>query len=169
MTAGDAESGPLQGLKVVECATVVAAPLSGRLLADFGAEVIHVEHPEKGDHPRHFGFTVDGVNPWWKHYDRNKKLVTLDISKPAGRDVLFRLLEDTDIFIENFRPGRLEAWGIDYETLVTINPRLIMVRLTGRPPGGDRLQPRAGRRSPSAPASSSSASVTTGAALCPGT
>ena len=92
MTAGDAESGPLQGLKVVECATVVAAPLSGRLLADFGAEVIHVEHPEKGDHPRHFGFTVDGVNPWWKHYDRNKKLVTLDISKPAGRENKFSCL-----------------------------------------------------------------------------
>ena len=121
----------LQGLKVVECATVVAAPLSGRLLADFGAEVIHVEHPEKGDHLRQFGFTVDGVNPWWKYYDRNKKLVTLNISQPAGRDILFRLLEDADVFIENFRPGRLESWGIDYETLANINPRLIMVRLTG--------------------------------------
>lgn len=121
----------LQGLKVVECATVIAAPLCGRLMADFGAEVIHVEHPKKGDHLRQFGFTVDGVNPWWKSYARNKKLVTLDISKPPGREILLRMLEDADVFIENFRPGRLEQWGIDYETLSRINPRLIMVRLTG--------------------------------------
>ena len=121
----------LHGLKVVECATVIAAPLAGRLMADFGAEVIHVEHPEKGDHLRQFGFTVDGVNPWWKYYARNKKLVTLNISKPDGRDILFRLLKDADVFIENFRPGRLEAWGIDPDTLAQINPRLIVVRLTG--------------------------------------
>ena len=121
----------LQGIKVVECATVVAAPLAGRFLADFGAEVIHVEHPTQGDHLRGFGFSVDGVNPWWKYYDRNKKLITLDISKPDGRDLLLRLLADADVFIENFRPGRLEAWGVDYETLAGLNPRLIMVRLTG--------------------------------------
>jgi len=121
----------LQGLKVVECATVIAAPLCGRLLADFGAEVIHVEHPQKGDDLRHFGFTQDGVNPWWKTYARNKKTVTLNISKPRGREILFRLLEDADIFIENFRPGRLEEWGIGYEELAEINPRLIMVRVSG--------------------------------------
>ncbi len=121
----------LQGLKVVECATVIAAPLCGRLLADFGAEVIHVEHPEKGDDLRQFGFTADGINPWWKYYARNKKLVTLNISKPQGREILFRLLEDTDIFIENFRPGRLEDWGIHYQDLAEINPRLIMVRVSG--------------------------------------
>jgi formyl-CoA transferase len=121
----------LQGLKVVECATVIAAPLCGRLLADFGAEVIHVEHPEKGDDLRHFGFTQDGVNPWWKCYARNKKMVTLNISKPQGRELLFRLLEDADIFIENFRPGRLEQWGITYEDLAELNPRLIMVRVSG--------------------------------------
>ena len=121
----------LHGLKVVECATVIAAPLCGRLLADFGAEVIHVEHPEKGDDLRHFGFTTDGINPWWKYYARNKKLVTLNISKPEGREILFRLLEDADIFVENFRPGRLEEWGIHYEDLAAINPRLIMVRVSG--------------------------------------
>lgn len=121
----------LQGLKVVECATVIAAPLCGRLMADFGADVIHVEHPKKGDHLRQFGFTVEGINPWWKYYARNKKLVTLDISKPKGRDILFRLLEDADVFVENFRPGRLEEWGIRYDDLSRINPGLIMVRLTG--------------------------------------
>lgn len=121
----------LSGLKVVECATVIAAPLSGRMLADFGAEVIHVEHPQKGDDLRHFGFTQDGVNPWWKTYARNKKTVTLNISKPKGRELLFRLLEDADIFIENFRPGRLEQWDIRYEDLAEINPRLIMVRVSG--------------------------------------
>lgn len=121
----------LQGLKVVECATVIAAPLCGRLMADFGAEVIHVEHPKTGDHLRQFGFAVEGINPWWKYYSRNKKLITLDISKPKGRDLLLRLLKDADIFIENFRPGRLEEWGIRYEDLSQINPRLIMVRVTG--------------------------------------
>ena len=121
----------LAGLKVVECATVIAAPLCGRLLADFGADVVHVEAPGKGDHLRNFGFMVDGINPWWKYYSRNKKLVTLDISKPKGRDVLLKLLSDADVFIENFRPGRLEEWGIRYEDLAAINPRLIMVRVTG--------------------------------------
>lgn len=125
------EQAALQGLKVVECATVIAAPLCGRMLADFGAEVIHVEPPGKGDHLRTFGFTVDGVNPWWKSYARNKKLITLDISKPRGRDILFELLKDADVFIENFRPGRLDQWAIRFEDLQEINPRLIMVRVTG--------------------------------------
>lgn len=121
----------LQGLKVVECATVVAGPLCGRLFGDFGADVIHIEHPKKGDPLRDFGFTVDGINPWWKYYDRNKKLVTLDISRPKGRAILFDILKDADIFIENFRPGRLEEWNILYEDLAAINPRLIMIRVTG--------------------------------------
>jgi crotonobetainyl-CoA:carnitine CoA-transferase CaiB-like acyl-CoA transferase len=125
------DTAALKGLKVVECATVIAAPLCGRLLADFGADVIHVEPPRKGDPLRKFGFTKDGINPWWKHYARNKRFVTLNISKPAGRDVLIRMLADADIFIENFRPGRLEEWGIHYEDLAKVNPRLIMVRVSG--------------------------------------
>jgi len=124
-------NGPLQGLVVVECATVVAAPLIGRILADFGAEVIHVEHPMKGDHLRHFGFSVEGINPWWKYYARNKKNISLDISKEKGRQILFSLLAKADVFIENFRPGRLEEWNIRYEDLKKINERLIMVRVTG--------------------------------------
>lgn len=131
MTQDENRATALQGLKVVECATVIAAPTCGRMLADFGAEVIHVEAPGKGDHLRNFGFTVDGVNPWWKYYARNKKLVTLNISKPRGRDILFDLLKDADVFIENFRPGRLEEWGIHFDDLQKINPRLIMVRVTG--------------------------------------
>jgi crotonobetainyl-CoA:carnitine CoA-transferase CaiB-like acyl-CoA transferase len=121
----------LAGLKVVECATVVAAPLCGRMLADFGAEVIHVEPPGKGDHLRNFGFEVDGINPWWKYYSRNKKLITLDISKPKGRAILLELLRNADIFIENFRTGRLDEWGIRFEDLQEINPRLIVTRVTG--------------------------------------
>jgi len=131
MTQDNNRTAALQGLKVVECATVVAAPLCGRMLADFGAEVIHVEAPGKGDHLRNFGFTVDGINPWWKYYARNKKLVTLNISKPRGKEILFDLLKDADVFIENFRPGRLEQWGIHFADLQKINPRLIMVRVTG--------------------------------------
>ncbi len=121
----------LQGLRVVECATVVAAPLIGRIMADFGAEVIHVEHPKAGDHLRQFGFSVKGINPWWKYYSRNKKCISLDISKEKGRNLLFSLLKDADVFIENFRPGRLEEWNIHYDDLAKINPRLIMVRVTG--------------------------------------
>ena len=121
----------LQGLKVVECATVVAAPLCGRLLADFGAQVLHVEHPQKGDPLRDFGFTKDGINPWWKYYGRNKKYITLDISKPKGKELLYQLLADADVFIENFRPGKLEEWGIHFEDLQKINPRLVMVRISG--------------------------------------
>jgi crotonobetainyl-CoA:carnitine CoA-transferase CaiB-like acyl-CoA transferase len=131
MSENNNRAAALRGLKVVECATVIAAPLCGRMLADFGAEVIHVEPPGKGDHLRNFGFAVDGINPWWKYYARNKKLITLDISKPKGRDILFDLLKDADVFIENFRPGRLDEWGIRFEDLQKINPRLIMVRVTG--------------------------------------
>jgi crotonobetainyl-CoA:carnitine CoA-transferase CaiB-like acyl-CoA transferase len=131
MTGIEAGAAALAGLKVVECATVIAAPLCGRMLADFGAEVIHVEPPGKGDHLRNFGFDVDGINPWWKYYSRNKKLITLDISKAAGREILLDLLKDADIFIENFRTGRLDDWGIRFEDLQKINPRLIMVRVTG--------------------------------------
>ncbi len=131
MTGIEAGAAALAGLKVVECATVIAAPLCGRMLADFGAEVIHVEPPGKGDHLRNFGFDVDGINPWWKYYSRNKKLITLDISKAAGREILLDLLKDADIFIENFRTGRLDEWGIRFEDLQKINPRLIMVSVTG--------------------------------------
>lgn len=128
---GEEEPRALQGLRVVECATVIAAPLIGRIMADFGAEVIHVEHPAKGDHLRLFGFSVDDINPWWKYYARNKKSITLDISKEKGRNLLFALLKDADVFVENFRPGRLEEWNIHYEDLAKMNPRLIMVRVTG--------------------------------------
>ena len=121
----------LTGLKVVECATVIAAPLCGRLLADFGAEVLHIETPIKGDHLRNFGFEVDGINPWWKTYARNKKLITLNISKEKGRNILFKLLEDADVFIENFRPGRLDDWGIDIAELQKKYPRLVIVRVSG--------------------------------------
>ncbi len=121
----------LTGLKVVECATVIAAPLCGRLLADFGAEVLHIETPIKGDHLRSFGFEVNGINPWWKTYARNKKLITLNISKMKGRNILFKLLEDADVFIENFRPGRLNDWGIDIEEIQKKYPKLIIVRVSG--------------------------------------
>lgn len=125
------KSDALTGLKVVECATVIAAPLCGRLLADFGAEVLHIETPVKGDHLRNFGFEVDGVNPWWKTYARNKKLITLNISKKKGRNILFKLLEDADVFIENFRPGRLDDWDINIEEIQKKYPRLIIVRVSG--------------------------------------
>jgi len=102
----------LQRLKIVECAQFVAAPLIGRMMADFGAEVIHVEHPVHSNQVRRFGFTKDGINPWWKYYSRNKKCITLDISKDKGRALLLQLLKDADVFIRKFPPGPFR--GMEY-------------------------------------------------------
>jgi crotonobetainyl-CoA:carnitine CoA-transferase CaiB-like acyl-CoA transferase len=120
----------LSGLKVIELATHFAAPLTGMLLGDFGAEVIKVEHP-RGDSIRHLGWSANGVSLWWKLLARNKKCVTLDLSKEKGQEILRRLVADADVLIENFRPGTLERWNVGYDDLRVVNPRLIMVRTTG--------------------------------------
>ena len=121
--------GPLDGVRVLDLTRLIAGNMLTLQLADFGAEVIKIETPGKGDPLR--AWQDDGIACHWKTYARNKKTVTLNISKPKGRELLFRLLEDADIFIENFRPGRLEQWDIRYEDLAEINPRLIMVRVSG--------------------------------------
>ena len=121
----------LEGLRVIELATIVAGPSTGKYLADFGAEVIKVEHPKTGDTTRNMGFKRDGVALWWKLIGRNKKPVTLNLSHPKGQEIARRLCADADVLIENFRPGTLERWGLGPEVLEGINPRLVVLRISG--------------------------------------
>lgn len=122
---------PLAGLRVLDLATLFAGPLAATMLGDFGAEVIKVEHPRKPDPSRGHGPSKDGIGLWWKLLGRNKRTLTLDLSAPGGRDVLLRLAAETDVVIENFRPGTLERWGLGWEELRAVNPRLVLARVTG--------------------------------------
>lgn len=121
---------PLQGLKVIDCATLFAGPLIGTFMADYGADVIKVEHPS-GDALRKTGLQKNGVPLWWKVAARNKRAITLNLNLAEGQVLMKRLVADADVLIENFRPGTMERWGLGWESLSAINPRLIMVRTTG--------------------------------------
>ena len=123
-------SGPYTGVKVVDAATLFAGPMLATLMGDFGADVIKVEHPQ-GDSLRSLGWEKDGVSLWWAVVNRNKRAVSLKLSHELGREAMLRLLEDADVLIENFRPGTMERWGLGWEVLHELNPRLIMVRVTG--------------------------------------
>lgn len=122
---------PLEGLNVVDIAVLFAGPTISQNLGDFGADVIKVEHPKLGDSLRSLGATKDGVPLWWKVTNRNKKCVTLDLSKSEGQTLLKELIADTDVLTENFRPGTLEKWGLGWDVLHAVNPRLVMVRVSG--------------------------------------
>lgn len=121
-------SGPLEGLRVIDAATLFAGPVIASLLGDFGADVIKIEHPD-GDALRKTGFTKDGVPLWWKVVARNKRCITLNLKN--GSDLFKKLVATADVLIENFRPGTLEKWGLGWEVLSALNPRLVMVRVTG--------------------------------------
>jgi crotonobetainyl-CoA:carnitine CoA-transferase CaiB-like acyl-CoA transferase len=125
------ETGPLDGLRVVDCATLFAGPLAATVLGDFGADVVKVEHPERPDPSRHHGAAKQGVGLWWKILGRNKRTITIDLGKTDGAGLLRRLLADSDVLIENFRPGTLERWGLSPESLLEANPRLVIARVTG--------------------------------------
>ena len=116
----------LQGVRVIDCSTVIAGPRIAMYLADFGADVIKVEHPERGDDARAFGFRKNGTSVYWKLVSRNKRHITLDLSKAP--DVARKLFATADVLIENFRPGTLERWGLAPDRL---DPQLIVVRVTG--------------------------------------
>jgi crotonobetainyl-CoA:carnitine CoA-transferase CaiB-like acyl-CoA transferase len=122
---------PLTGLRVLDLATLFAGPLAATMLGDFGAEVIKIEHPVKPDPSRGHGPSKDGVGLWWKLLGRNKRTITLDLSKPGGRETLLRLAATADVIIENFRPGTLEKWELGWEELSAANPRLVLARVTG--------------------------------------
>jgi crotonobetainyl-CoA:carnitine CoA-transferase CaiB-like acyl-CoA transferase len=122
---------PLEGLRVIEAATLFAAPISGMLLADYGADVVKLEHPRKPDPARGHGPSKDGVGLWFKTLARNKRLITLDLSHPDGREVFLRLVEGADVVIENFRPGTLERWRLGWDELSAANPQLVLARVSG--------------------------------------
>lgn len=120
----------LEGLRVLDLATFVAAPVCATLLGEFGAEVIKVEQPGVGDDLRRLGRRTDGVSLWWLAEARNKKSITCNLRAPEGQALIKRLIAQTDIVTENFRPGTLERWTLGYETLKQVNPQVIMVRIS---------------------------------------
>jgi crotonobetainyl-CoA:carnitine CoA-transferase CaiB-like acyl-CoA transferase len=121
---------PLEGIRVVELAQVVAGPFCGTLMAEFGAEVIKVEMPGKGDDLRRLGPGEDGSSYWFAVDNRGKKLMTLDLHTRDGQAIVEKLVAVSDVVLENFRPGVLERWGLGWEDLQRINPRLVMARVT---------------------------------------
>jgi formyl-CoA transferase len=122
---------PLQDLRVLELGTLLAGPFTGRMLGDFGAEIIKVEPPGKSDPMRDWGKAKDGIGLWWPIQSRNKKSITLNLREEGGQSILKELVKDCDVIIENFRPGTMEKWNLSYETLSEINPKIIMVRTSG--------------------------------------
>jgi len=143
MTAAATPDGlPLRRVKVLDASSILAGPTLAMMLGDFGADVIKIEHPQ-GDGMRHFGYDKDGVPLFWKVVNRNKRCITLNLSKPEGQAILKDLVRDADVLIENFRPGTMERWGLGYDALAAVNPRLVMVRVSGFGQTGP-LAPRPG-------------------------
>lgn len=122
---------PLEGWRVLDLATFIAAPFCASLLGDFGAEVIKVEMPGQGDHLRVTGKKLQGISLWWVAESRNKKSITCHLKKKEGQELILKLVQVSDILVENFRPGTLEKWNLGYENLKGVNPGLIIVRISG--------------------------------------
>jgi formyl-CoA transferase len=122
---------PLEGIKVIEMGQLIAGPFAAKILAEFGAEVIKIEPPVTGDPLRKWRLLHDGTSVWWAAQSRNKQSITLDLRQAEAHDVVKRLVKDADIVIENFRPGTLEKWGLGWKDLAAINPKLVMLRVSG--------------------------------------
>jgi len=127
----DARSGPLTDLKVLDISTVLAGPFAAQVLGDYGADVIKIEHPTKGDNLRGHGAQVQGEGLWWKIINRNKRHLALYLGHPEGAAIFTQLASEADVVIENFRPGTLERWGLGYDVLSADNPGLVLCRVTG--------------------------------------
>jgi formyl-CoA transferase len=123
--------GPLTGVKVIELGQLIAGPFAAKTLSDFGAEVIKIEPPKGGDPLRSWRLLKDGTSVWWQVQSRNKKSVALDLKDSQAQNIIRQLVKDADVLIENFRPGAMEGWGLGPEDLQAINPRLIMLRISG--------------------------------------
>jgi formyl-CoA transferase len=130
-TAQDRNRPLFEGLKVVEFAHMVAGPLAGTLLADLGADVVHVENPGTGDIARHLGVAKDGINLLWPVGSRNKRSVTLDLRALDGQELARELVSWADVVITNFRVETLEKWGMDWPAFRAVNPKLVMLQITG--------------------------------------
>jgi crotonobetainyl-CoA:carnitine CoA-transferase CaiB-like acyl-CoA transferase len=126
-----ADSGPLAGLRVIDVSTILAGPFAAQILGDFGADVLKVEHPNKGDGMRGHGLDKDGQPLWWKMVSRNKRTIGLYLGDPDGAQIFRQLAGTADVIIENFRPGTLERWGLGYDVLSKDNPGLVLLRVTG--------------------------------------
>ena len=122
---------PLSKLKVVEMGQLIAGPFAAKTLADFGADVIKIEPPKEGDALRKWRLLKDGTSVWWQVQSRNKKSLSLDLRKAEAQDIVRTLVKEADVLIENFRPGTLEGWGLDPEKLLQLNPKLIVLRISG--------------------------------------
>jgi formyl-CoA transferase len=122
---------PLAGLKVLELGQLIAGPFAAKTLADFGAEVIKIEPPGAGDPLRKWRLLLDGTSVWWQVQARNKLSVALDLKDPEAQDIVRRLAQESDVLVENFRPGGLEGYGLAPEDLMALNPRLIVLRISG--------------------------------------
>ena len=131
MPASSTDARPLAGLKVLELGQLIAGPFAGKILAEFGAEVIKIESPDGGDPLRQWRLLHKGTSLWWYVQARNKKSVTANLRVAEGQEIVRRLARDADIVIENFRPGTLEKWGLGYDALSAANPGLILLRLSG--------------------------------------
>ncbi len=125
------QPGPLTGLKVLEIGQLIAGPFAGKTLADFGADIVKIESPGAGDPLRKWRLLKDGTSVWWQVQSRNKKSLALDLRTPEGQDIVRRLASEADVLIENFRPGAMEGWGLGPDALSSLNPRLIMLRISG--------------------------------------
>jgi formyl-CoA transferase len=124
-------TGPLVGIKVIELGQLIAGPFAAKTLADFGADVIKIETLETGDPLRKWRLLKDGTSVWWQVQSRNKRSVALDLKQPDAQDVVRKLALDADVLIENFRPGAMEQWGLGPDELIKLNPRLIVLRISG--------------------------------------
>jgi formyl-CoA transferase len=122
---------PLEGMKVIEMGTLIAGPFCARLMGEFGAEVVKIESPDGGDPLRTWRKLYQGTSLWWYVQARNKKSVTVNLKHPAGQEIVRRLAAQADVVVENFRPGAMESWNLGWEHLSALNPRLVMVRLSG--------------------------------------
>lgn len=121
--------GPLTDLRVIELGQLIAGPFCGQLFADMGADVIKVEAPGRGDPMRVWG--REGYPLWWKVCARNKRCITANLREEAGQDIVKQLVKEADFILENFRPGTMEKWGLGYEDLKKMNPKIIMIRVSG--------------------------------------
>ena len=122
---------PLQGIKVVEMGQLIAGPFASKMLGEFGADVVKIEPPGVGDPLRKWRKLKDGTSLWWHVQSRNKRSLSLDLKAAEGQDIARQLIAEADVLVENFRPGTLEEWGLGWEALAEINPRLIMLRISG--------------------------------------
>jgi len=131
MTQSNTRNMALQGLKVIEMGQLIAGPFASKLLGEFGADVIKIEPPGVGDPLRKWRKIKDGTSLWWHVQSRNKRSLTLDLKQTEAQEIVRKLVSEADVLVENFRPGTLEGWGLSYEALKAINPRLIMLRISG--------------------------------------